>query len=102
MDLLERAVDALKAGRTVELDRPLDHGAEIDLGLPALLPAPLFRRLVGLAGGLVGCALGFLAQLALSEMLAPIVTVQLPSAKQQAPVGGCGHGLGEQTVPLPK
>ena len=39
MDLLERAVDALKAGRTVELDRPLDHGAEIDLGLPALLPA---------------------------------------------------------------
>ena len=39
MDLLERAVDALKAGRVLELDRPLDHGAEIDLGLPALLPA---------------------------------------------------------------
>jgi transcription-repair coupling factor (superfamily II helicase) len=39
MDLLERAVQALKAGRTPELDRPLDHGAEIDLGLPALLPA---------------------------------------------------------------
>ena len=39
MDLLERAVDALKAGRTPELDRPLDHGAEIDLGLSALLPA---------------------------------------------------------------
>ncbi|MFE8033066.1 transcription-repair coupling factor [Thiohalocapsa marina] len=38
MDLLERAVQALKAGRTPELDRPLDHGAEIDLGLPALLP----------------------------------------------------------------
>jgi len=38
MDLLERAVDALKAGRTPELDRPLDHGAEIDLGIPALLP----------------------------------------------------------------
>ncbi|MGB5735438.1 MAG: transcription-repair coupling factor [Thiohalocapsa sp.] len=38
MDLLERAVEALKAGRTPELDRPLDHGAEIDLGLPALLP----------------------------------------------------------------
>ena len=36
--LLERAVEALKAGRTPELDRPLDHGAEIDLGLPALLP----------------------------------------------------------------
>jgi transcription-repair coupling factor (superfamily II helicase) len=39
MDLLERAVDALKAGRTPELERPLDHGAEIDLGLPALIPA---------------------------------------------------------------
>ncbi|WP_295406372.1 transcription-repair coupling factor [uncultured Thiocystis sp.] len=39
MDLLERAVAALKAGRTPELDRPLDHGAEIDLGLPALLPS---------------------------------------------------------------
>jgi len=38
MDLLERAVQALKAGRTPELDRPLDHGAEIDLGLPALIP----------------------------------------------------------------
>jgi transcription-repair coupling factor (superfamily II helicase) len=38
MDLLERAVQALKASRTPELDRPLDHGAEIDLGLPALLP----------------------------------------------------------------
>ncbi len=39
MDLLERAVQALKAGRTPELDRPLDHGAEIDLGIPALLPS---------------------------------------------------------------
>jgi len=38
MDLLERAVDALKAGRTPVLDRPLDHGAEIDLAIPALLP----------------------------------------------------------------
>ncbi len=38
MELLERAVQALKAGRTPALDRPLDHGAEIDLGLPALLP----------------------------------------------------------------
>jgi transcription-repair coupling factor (superfamily II helicase) len=38
MDLLERAVDALKSGRTPELDRPLDHGAEIDLAVPALLP----------------------------------------------------------------
>lgn len=39
MDLLERAVQALKAGRSPELDRPLAHGSEIDLQLPALLPA---------------------------------------------------------------
>ena len=38
-DLLERAVAALKAGEQPDLDRPLDHGAEIDLQLPALLPA---------------------------------------------------------------
>ncbi|EXJ16115.1 transcription-repair coupling factor [Imhoffiella purpurea] len=39
MELLERAVEALKAGRSPELDRPLDHGTEIDLGVPALLPS---------------------------------------------------------------
>lgn len=38
LELLERAVEALKAGKEPELDRPLDHGAEIDLGIPALLP----------------------------------------------------------------
>jgi transcription-repair coupling factor (superfamily II helicase) len=38
MDLLERAVQALKAGRVPELDRPLDHGPEIDLQSPALIP----------------------------------------------------------------
>ncbi len=37
-ELLERAVAALKAGRQPELDRPLDHGAEVDLGIPALIP----------------------------------------------------------------
>ena len=37
-ELLERAVAALKAGQQPKLDRPLDHGAEIDLQLPALLP----------------------------------------------------------------
>ena len=37
-DLLERAVQALKAGRNPELDRPLDHGTEIDLQSPALIP----------------------------------------------------------------
>ena len=38
MEMLDRAVQALKAGREPELDRPLDHGSEIDLGIPALLP----------------------------------------------------------------
>ena len=38
-ELLERAVSALKIGRHVDLDAPLDHGPEIDLHLPALLPA---------------------------------------------------------------
>ncbi|MCK4587564.1 MAG: hypothetical protein KAU29_09485 [Gammaproteobacteria bacterium] len=38
LELLERAVKALKEGKEPELDRPLDHGAEIDLGIPALLP----------------------------------------------------------------
>jgi len=38
MELLERAVEALKAGKTPELDRPLDHGPEIDLQVPALIP----------------------------------------------------------------
>jgi transcription-repair coupling factor (superfamily II helicase) len=37
-ELLERAVNALKAGRQPELDRPLDHGTEIELNIPALLP----------------------------------------------------------------
>jgi transcription-repair coupling factor (superfamily II helicase) len=36
--LLERAVRALRAGRSPELDRPLDHGAEVDLRAPALIP----------------------------------------------------------------
>jgi transcription-repair coupling factor (superfamily II helicase) len=37
-ELLERAVEALKSGRQPELDRPLDHGTEIELSIPALLP----------------------------------------------------------------
>ena len=37
-ELLDRAVKAMKAGRQPDLDRPLDHGAEIDLQLPTLLP----------------------------------------------------------------
>ena len=39
MSLLERAVASLRAGRQPELDRPLDHGTEIDLHSPALIPA---------------------------------------------------------------
>ncbi|HEV2110151.1 MAG TPA: transcription-repair coupling factor [Gammaproteobacteria bacterium] len=38
-ELLERAVKALKSGKPVNLDAPLDHGPEIDLHLPALLPS---------------------------------------------------------------
>src|SRR5690606_27370033 len=37
-ELLERAVADLKAGRQPALDRPLDHGPEIDLQVPALIP----------------------------------------------------------------
>lgn len=37
-ELLERAVRALKSGKLPELDRPLDHGPEVDLRVPALLP----------------------------------------------------------------
>ena len=36
--LLERAVEALRAGHSPELDRALDHGAEVDLKIPALIP----------------------------------------------------------------
>ena len=36
--LLERAVKALRSGRNPQLDRPLDHGAEVDLKAPALIP----------------------------------------------------------------
>jgi len=38
MELLERAVEALRSGREPELERPLHAGPEIDLHLPALLP----------------------------------------------------------------
>lgn len=38
MELLERAVADLKAGRDPDLERPLDQGTEVDLAIPALLP----------------------------------------------------------------
>ncbi len=37
-ELLQRAVTALKSGKQPQLDRPLDHGTEIDIQLPALIP----------------------------------------------------------------
>lgn len=38
MDLLDRAVSALREGKQPELDRPLDHGTEIEFHIPALIP----------------------------------------------------------------
>jgi len=38
LELLERAVAALREGRTAELEKPLHHGPEIDLHVPSLLP----------------------------------------------------------------
>lgn len=38
MELLERAVQALQAGKIPELEQPLDHGPEINLHSPALIP----------------------------------------------------------------
>jgi len=37
-ELLERAIQALKAGRQPELDRPLDHGVEVEIHVPVLIP----------------------------------------------------------------
>jgi len=39
LDLLERAVKALKAGQEPDLDRPLYAGPELDLHIPALIPS---------------------------------------------------------------
>ncbi|HET7586954.1 MAG TPA: transcription-repair coupling factor [Gammaproteobacteria bacterium] len=56
-DLLDRAVKALKSGKIPELEQPLHREAEIDLGIPALLPADympdvhmrlvLYKRIAG-------------------------------------------------------
>jgi len=37
-DMLDRAVKALKSGTEPDLAKPMQHGAEIDLRIPALLP----------------------------------------------------------------
>ena len=38
MEMLERAVNALKEGRIPQLDQPMHQGPEVDLHVPALLP----------------------------------------------------------------
>ncbi len=38
MELLERAVKAMQAGRRPELEKPLHHGPEVDLHVPSMLP----------------------------------------------------------------
>jgi len=38
MELLERAIKAIQSGKTLDLEKPLHHGPEIDLHVPALLP----------------------------------------------------------------
>ncbi len=37
MEMLEQAIEAIKEGKTPNLDKPLQHGAEINLRLPALI-----------------------------------------------------------------
>jgi transcription-repair coupling factor (superfamily II helicase) len=37
MELLERAVNALKSGKQADLERPMDAGPEVELNLPALI-----------------------------------------------------------------
>lgn len=38
MEMLEEAIRAIREGRSANLDRPLQHGAEVNLRLPALIP----------------------------------------------------------------
>lgn len=38
MELLDRAVEAIKAGKELSLDSPTEHQAEINLRIPALIP----------------------------------------------------------------
>ena len=59
MELLERAVAALKSGKQPDLERPLDAGPEVELHLPALIPEDyvpdvhlrlvLYKRIAGTA-----------------------------------------------------
>jgi len=57
MELLERAVSALKAGKQADLERPLDAGPEVELHVPVLIPSDyvpdvhlrlmLYKRIAG-------------------------------------------------------
>lgn len=38
MEMLERAVNAIRVGKTPNIEEPLDHGSEVNLRLPALIP----------------------------------------------------------------
>ncbi|GAB4348436.1 MAG: transcription-repair coupling factor [Gammaproteobacteria bacterium] len=38
MEMLERAVEAMKSGRQPELEQPLHQGTEVEIGAPALIP----------------------------------------------------------------
>jgi transcription-repair coupling factor (superfamily II helicase) len=59
LELLERAVAAMRSGRMPELEKPLHHGPELDLHVPALLPEAflpdiharlvLYKRIAGTA-----------------------------------------------------
>ena len=37
-ELLDQAVNTLKQGKTIDIEKPLRHGAEVNLRLPALIP----------------------------------------------------------------
>ena len=43
MEMLDRAVKAIRDGKTPNLDRPLDDGTEVNLRLPALIPTTICR-----------------------------------------------------------
>jgi transcription-repair coupling factor (superfamily II helicase) len=59
MEMLQRAVEALRSGKEPNLDRPLDFGVEVELGVAALLPEDyvsdvhlrlvLYKRIAGTA-----------------------------------------------------
>ncbi len=60
LEMLERAVRALREGRDPDLEKPLDHGVEVELGVSALLPEDyvpdvhlrlvLYKRIAGANG----------------------------------------------------